>query len=90
MITNDTITTIDHLRDVLNELNFDAGEDRAAIILYTGSTIAPQSNLFFLVATDPDGEWFFLADPSDKGKWRHFALGDLPTFHASHLIAGGA
>ncbi len=85
MITNDTITTIDHLRDALDELNYEVGVDRATIILYNGTR--PVESLFFLVATDPDGEWFFLADRADNGKWRHVRLDELPPFTGSHLVA---
>lgn len=83
MLTNDTIKDVDYLRDVLNEMSFEMGVDRAALLTHTSSGEA----LYFLVCTDPDGEWFFIEDVGDNGKWRYLSLDDLPRFSGSHLMA---
>lgn len=79
------ISTIDQLRDKLDQLNFNGGIDRAALMLrhHGGHT-----SLFFLVCTDPDGEWLFLADPGDTGEWKGHRLAGLPSFTAIYLFVG--
>ncbi|QUE25358.1 hypothetical protein SEA_FIZZLES_64 [Microbacterium phage Fizzles] len=85
-VTNDTITTVDHLRDALAELN-EGGVDRAAILLFARAGVFELSSTWLLVCTDPDAEWFFLRDPDDTGEWELAPLNLLPLFDSSHLVA---
>lgn len=88
LLVNESVGDVGHLRNALDELNFDAGVDRAALLIFGGTRLRPTSALFFLVCTDPDGEWRFLSDPDDTGEWQLVGLDRLPLFSSSYLMAG--
>lgn len=88
----DYIGDIDTLRGLLETFT-ERGIDKASLIVdYSPAQTSELAQQYFLICTDPDGEWFWVNDPHDTG-WtmieRH-PLEDLALNRMRRLILIGA